>query len=186
MQRKLNLAQALLMVLLAAPETAAAQARESEPVEGAAPNSLSNEAVVPLVVLEFRAQQIPLEGGDPFASLSALTADPHLARLIATAGADGGVSGALVFEGVDAFRAWNDGEGSGFFDPLGEGASVERTLKVWRDDLVGYLADQGGLGSLDGLSIEYTNTDNDAAGDADIDAVTVVCSGTDADCKPSN
>lgn len=181
MRRNREHLRLLLMLLLAVPGIAAAQAQGD-----AAQNGDGGEVAEPVVVLEFNAPEVSLEGADAFAGVLVLADDPHLARMIVSPGPDGGVSGALVFPGVDAFTAWHDGDGSGFFDPLGESASIEQTLRVSREDLMRHLEDAGGLGSLDELSIEYANTDNDAAGDADIDAVTVICAGDDADCKPSN
>lgn len=59
-------------------------------------------------------------------------------------------------------------------------------LQAFRPDLLGESDPRAAMGSLDSMSVEYVNIGHDAAGASDIDAVTVVCPGDGAKCKPSN
>lgn len=92
------------------------------------------------------------------------------------------LKGKLVCETEDAYAAWAENDLVTTFAPLGGIASVAR-LDISRPEANASSRMGGGSGDT---SITYQNTGNDATGDADIDAVTVICPGDYADCKPSN
>jgi hypothetical protein len=158
-----------------------AMAQESEPGRPASgPDA-------PVVVFEFTATDVAAEG-DLIASVLEMAAAPQVSRLVASdPSADAArVEGALVFDGLDAFSRWRETEMDAFLQPVGGMAGLETTVRVFRAGLLakGYPREAGG--GLGDVSITYRNSGNKAAGDADIDAVTVICPGDDADCKPSN
>ena len=137
----------------------------------------------PTVVLTFTAEDVQ---GDDFMAQAADTARaPYVAQITVSSEAQGAASGVLVFETLGRFSDWRDDGMSEFFEPFGGAASVETTLRAFRADLLQASDPRSAVGSED-MTVEYTNTDNDAAGDAEIDAVTVVCPGDDAECSPSN
>ncbi|SDY92553.1 hypothetical protein [Citreimonas salinaria] len=95
------------------------------------------------------------------------------------------LDGALVFSKLASFTQWHEKHMDNYFAPVGGLDAVETSFHVARPDLL-ELKDLGAEHGLEDVSISYSNSGNDAAGDADIDAVTVICPGDHADCKPSN
>ncbi|WP_375259271.1 hypothetical protein [Citreimonas sp.] len=174
---------ALISSLLFVPHAGPAGAQSTEP---AAPDTV--------IVVEFRALDLAIDGGAVDAAL-ALADTPHLADLdisVASgtpdAGRDGArydLDGALVFSDLDSFSSWKEDGMTGFFDPVGGLAQVATSMRVFRPNLLAQ-ADDGMRSGFEDVSIRYRNSGNDAAGDSDIDAVTVLCPGDHADCKPSN
>lgn len=113
---------------------------------------------------------------------------PQLARLVVRDPPDepANVNGTLLFADVAALVAWRQTQMEDFLTPMGGADEVETTIRLVNRELL----DAYGLGrsdmGLENLSVTYTNADNASDGDADIDAVTVVCPGDFADCSPSN
>lgn len=140
----------------------------------------------PVVVLDFDARGIR-SGEEVLPELLGLAESPQLAELTLSPGDEPSASGSLVFEGLDAFETWRDEDAQAFFDAFGDGATIERTVRIRRGALAALAGRDGsvGLGGLERVSIDYSTEDNEATGDADIDAVTVLC-GEGADCEPSN
>ena len=111
--------------------------------------------------------------------------EPFVARIDVPSGSEGSLMGTLVFDDPEAFTAFREGGMNAFFEPLGDPSTVQMDLTVFRPDLVRE-GDPSASGGLGGFSVNYSNDDNRSAGDADIDAVTVVCPGENAECSPSN
>lgn len=169
------------LLALAAPAAAQDEAARAAPDDAQGDVQDAQDAGTAVVVLEFSAPEA--RAGDLVATAAEMARAPFVARIeVAGSGADrDGASGTLVFQDLDRFLDWRGRDMAAFFEPLGGLDAVSRTVRV---DRPGLLARTQG-GTAHGARIAYVNRDNDAAGDADIDAVTVLCSG-DADCKPSN
>lgn len=104
----------------------------------------------------------------------------HVARLSV---GDDDFSGLMVFQTEDEFVAWRNGPMLEIAGQVGGGATITSARLVFPGRLPG---SSGELAKLAGdVSITYKNADNESEGDADIDAVTVIC-GDGADCQPSN
>jgi hypothetical protein len=144
-----------------------------------------SDGVPPLVVrVEFGAE---LPGGDDVISAGTELAGPdYVARVDVSPEPDGMVTGTRVFEDVAAFSNWRSDDMEEYFGPIGGAAGVAMDVTVFRPEALRRSDPDSFLGGLEGLSIHYANTGNHAAGDADIDAVTVICTGGDARCAPSN
>ena len=138
----------------------------------------------PVAVIGFTVSGVA--GRDALRAALDLASSPHLARLT-TPREDAGeaMRGRLVFDSPDAARDWLEQDLETWSAPL-QGAELVLSAEIYREDLLRRSDMQTVLDGLDELDIAYRNTGNDAAGDSDIDAVTVVCTGTEADCKPSN
>ncbi|CUH40195.1 hypothetical protein JSE7799_02925 [Jannaschia seosinensis] len=175
--KKTTLAAGLLLSGLSSP----IQAQDTAQDESSA------QSTVPVVVYEFAATEV---GAEPnlVAAMLNMAEEPQLSRLEVTdVSADtSGLEGALVFEGLESFSLWREDGMQSFFEQLGGVGSLDTTLRIFRPNLMakGYLDGTGN--ALEEVSVNYRNSGNDSAGDADIDAVTVVCPGDHADCKPSN
>jgi hypothetical protein len=165
------------------------------------------EGPLVLVIMDFETVQMNPEGGSNQGS-SGQTAQPGdsptdtvsvdgvldnaagapLVRLVVNdhPGEGTSVNGMLVFTDIAGLTAWRGSEMEDFFAPLGGMDMVETTIRIVDR---GRLAEYG-LGTsdtpLENLTITYVNEGNESDGDADIDAVTVVCPGDFADCSPSN
>lgn len=139
-----------------------------------------------VAVLEFTANDVNMER-DVVSNVLDIAQEPSLSRLeISNLTAETSrVVGALVFDEIEAFSVWRKEKMESFFQPIGEMTELDTTLRIFRPELLAQ-SDVQGLSSLRDVSITYRNSDNDSAGDADIDAVTVICPGDQADCKPSN
>ena len=135
----------------------------------------------PTVVFDFTLAEP--QGEDYVNEGLEMAQDPHVARLSVSADA---ASGSLVFEDFDAFTEWRETEMGAFFEPLGGPEVVETSLRVTRADLLRASDPLAATDAMGSVSIEYSSSGNEATGDADVDAVTVICPGDDADCKPSN
>jgi hypothetical protein len=157
-------------------------------------NSPGVDAGATVVVVEFMATDLQIEGGAASAALE-LAQEPQLADLdisvVAVPDGSGDddqrydLDGALVFPAVEAFETWRDDRMQDYFAPVGGLSRLATSMRVFRPGLVAQA--ESGMGSgLEDVSITYRNTGNDSAGDSDIDAVTVICPGDHADCKPSN
>ncbi|WP_156032403.1 hypothetical protein [Parvularcula oceani] len=113
---------------------------------------------------------------------------PQLSRLVLRDQPDAPatVEGALIFADIAALAEWRDRRMQDFFEPMGGPDAMQTTIRVVNRDLMA----RYGLGSadmpLEEVSITYANEGNDAGGDADIDAITVICPGDFSDCDPSN
>ncbi|XBQ16624.1 MAG: hypothetical protein ABL308_01825 [Oceanicaulis sp.] len=113
---------------------------------------------------------------------------PQLARLKLRERPDAptAVDGLLIFEDVSALTAWRQTRMDSFFEPMGGAGAIEMKIRLVDKALL----EQYGLGGpdtpIENVSITYENTGNEADGDADIDAVTVICPGDFAECDPSN
>lgn len=142
---------------------------------------------VPVIVFEVSVPRAVADG-----SLLAVILDmaeaPQLSRVqVSDLFADAsGVDATLVFEGLETFSLWRENEMEPFLRPLGGMAGANVTLRIFRSDLLATGHPQQTAAGLGDVSVTYRNSGNDSAGDADIDAVTVICPGDDADCKPSN
>ena len=135
----------------------------------------------PTVVFDFTLAE--LQGEDYVDEGLEMAQDPHVARLSVSADA---ASGSLVFEDLATFTEWRETEMGAFFEPLGGPDVVETSLRVTRADLLRATDPLAATDAMGSVSIEYSSSGNEATGDADVDAVTVICPGDDADCKPSN
>lgn len=109
---------------------------------------------------------------------------PHVAKLTLSQSDRTRVSGTLLFETMEGFETWRSSDMQPFFDQFGEEFSVT-SLRVRLPRELARASDNGLASIADDINIAYRNTGNDADGDADIDAVTVIC-GDGADCTPSN
>ena len=139
-----------------------------------------------VLVLEFTASDVKM-AGDVVPNLLEMGQEKQLSRL-EVSDLDAEVSyieGALVFQEFEAFSLWREDRMESFFQPVGGMEDLEMTLHIFRPELLAQ-SDVHGTGALSDVSVSYRNTGNDSAGDADIDAVTVICPGDQADCKPSN
>ncbi|SFP47660.1 hypothetical protein [Tranquillimonas alkanivorans] len=175
-----RLAPLCALILAAAPGPLAAQDQAGQ--DAPAPSSDT------VVVFEFTATDVQAEG-DLTARILGMAEAPQVARVVTSGPPSDGatrVEGALVFDGLDAFSTWRESEMEPFFQPVGGTSGLDTTLRIFRADLVAAGNPDGAGGALGDVSVTYHNSDNDSAGDADIDAVTVVCPGDHADCKPSN
>ncbi|WP_370159307.1 hypothetical protein [Limimaricola soesokkakensis] len=95
------------------------------------------------------------------------------------------VEGALVFQEFEAFSLWREDKMESFFQPVGGVSDLKMSLRIFRPDLLAQ-SNVPGMDPIGDVAVSYSNTGNESAGDADIDAVTVICPGDQADCKPSN
>lgn len=129
-------------------------------------------------------------GTDPVsvADVIARADEPHLARLVLRdpPGEPVSVEGTLLFGDVDALVTWRRTRMADFLQPMGGARAIETTIRVVNRDLLGEYGLGNRASNLENLQVTYTNTGNTADGDADIDAVTVVCPGDFANCSPSN
>ena len=169
---------ALVAAALGAPAVAQQQAQANAEA-ASAERSERREAARPVAALEFSAQDVQAQ--DLLGTAADLGAHEFVARMEADPTA-GGASGRLVFEGLETFANWRETQRDSFFAPLDAGR-IETRLTLFRPGLLRRGDPQAEAGSV---SVRYVNSDNDAAGDADMDAVTVVCPGDDAECSPSN
>ena len=136
----------------------------------------------PTVVMTFTVEDAQAE--DLVSTATDLARAPFVAQLVVSP-QESAASGTLVFRSPQRFSDWRSNRMETFFGRFGEAASIETTLRMFRADLLRTSDPRAGA-NVGGVSIAYSNADNDAAGDADIDAVTVVCPGDDAECSPSN
>ncbi|PHP28654.1 hypothetical protein [Limimaricola cinnabarinus] len=139
-----------------------------------------------VLLLEFTASDVKM-AGDVVPNLLGMGQEKQLSRL-EVSNLDAEISyieGALVFQEFKTFSVWREDRMESFFQPIGGVNDLEMTLRIFRPELLAQ-SDVHGLGSISDVSVSYRNTGNDSAGDADIDAVTVICPGEQADCKPSN
>lgn len=132
------------------------------------------------VVLQFKAADVQ-QGNLPVRA-AALAVEPYVRRVRFSGEEDGKASGVLLFDDVERFSRWRETEMAGFFALLGPGATIQ-SVKISRSD--GLSGPDGDLLGIGDVSIQYRNAENEAEGDADIDAVTVIC-GDGAECEPSN
>ncbi|EKE43275.1 hypothetical protein OCGS_2612 [Oceaniovalibus guishaninsula JLT2003] len=123
---------------------------------------------------------------DPVAAVTQMAQSEHLARLDTDPDLAIGTSGKLVFQDPADYATWLQEEADTFFGPVGGLEAVNLNALVFRPDLLSISDPEALLAGLENLSIRYVNMGNRSDGDADIDAVTVVCTGRGADCKPSN
>jgi len=139
-----------------------------------------------VVVLEFFAPDVQM-AGDAVSDLLEMGREEQLSRLeVPDLGAEvSRVEGALVFQEFEAFSLWREDRMEGFFQPVGGMNDLDVSLRIFRPDLLAQ-SDVPGREPIGDVSVSYRNTGNESAGDADIDAVTVICPGDQADCKPSN
>lgn len=94
------------------------------------------------------------------------------------------LTGILAFESIQEFEEWGASGFEEFIAPFGPDASL-RSLRFVRPNH-SVIGDNDALAALaERIQVSYRNTGNEAEGDADIDAVTVIC-GDGATCKPSN
>lgn len=116
------------------------------------------------------------------ARATAIAAEPHVAR-VRMAGEGKSSKGVLVFASLEDYASWRERRMAGFFNGFGPGATVE-SVRILRPDQIekSQAMDLLGIGDV---NIQYRNADNEAEGDADIDAVTVICA-DGAECEPSN
>jgi hypothetical protein len=115
--------------------------------------------------------------------------EPQLARLVLRdpPNEPASVHGTLLFSDVAELAAWRQSRMADFLAPMGGADELRTTIRIVNRDLLNAYGLGNPDSALENLSITYTNTGNDASGgDADIDAVTVVCPGDFADCSPSN
>lgn len=117
------------------------------------------------------------------ARAAAIAQEPYVGRIRFSRREEGSASGVLLFDDINSFTGWRDGTMEGFFDALGPEATVQ-SVRIMRPE---QLRASGGdeLLGLGDVKIQYSNAGNEADGDADIDAVTVIC-GEGANCEPSN
>lgn len=139
-----------------------------------------------VLVLEFSATDVTM-AGDVVPDLLEMGQEKQLSRLdVADLGAEiSRVEGALVFQEFEAFSLWREDKMESFFQPVGGVSDLKMSLRIFRPELLAQ-SNVPGMDPIDDVSVSYRNTGNDSAGDADIDAVTVICPGEQADCKPSN
>ena len=150
--------------------------------------TVANETEPAAVVVSFLAEGLSSDV-DATAVVLGMAAQPYVAEVGTSErrGEDGedttaNLRGKLVFESEATYEAWVSGDMDDLFAPLGGVSEVAR-LDISRPEASA--SSSVGAVSRD-MSITYQNTGNDAEGDADIDAVTVICPGDYADCKPSN
>ncbi|MEP0316306.1 hypothetical protein [Hyphomonas sp.] len=173
---KTILAGGLALVVSASALSAQQDTAQDEP-------TAASETVL---VLEFSAMDVSL-AGDAMPQLLEMGRETQLSRLeVPDLVADASrVEGALVFQDFETFSLWREDRMEGFFQPVGGMSDLNMSLRVFRPELLAQ-SNVPGMEPIGDVSVSYRNTDNDAAGDADIDAVTVICPGEQADCKPSN
>lgn len=139
-----------------------------------------------VLVLEFSAMDVNM-GRNAVSNLLEMGQEKQLSRL-EVPGLSAEVSrveGALVFQDFETFSLWREDRMEGFFQPVGGMNDLDMSLRVFRPELLAQ-SKVPGMEPIGDVSVSYRNTGNDSAGDADIDAVTVICPGDQADCKPSN
>ena len=163
------------------------QAQNQQGQTPVAPNQPDHPPQYPIVVVDFTATD--LAGADMFPNVVELARKPYVARLsltpvVALPLAKPPVSGMLVFEGIDAYEDWRSDGMHDFFDVLGESATVASTLRITRSDLLRASEPLAG-GELGNVTVNYVNEGNTSEKDADLDAVTVICT-EDANCSPTN
>ncbi|PRY94477.1 hypothetical protein BCF33_0067 [Hasllibacter halocynthiae] len=134
-----------------------------------------------VMVVRFAADEAVDISPEAFATLAGR---PFVAQLDLSAAE--GPRGTLVFRSVGAFENWRRDERGEFYETFGGADAVEEESLAFRPDLLAISDPEELLAGLKTLSIAYVNTGNDSKGDADIDAVTVVCPGLGAECSPSN
>lgn len=153
--------------------------------QDAAPSAPTAASEV-VIVLEFTVPDVEM-AGDVVPDLLKMSQEKQLSRLeVSDLGAEIiGVEGALVFQEFEAFSLWREDRMESFFQPVGGMNDLEMSLRIFRPELLAQSAVPG-MDSIGDVSVSYHNTGNDSAGDADIDAVTVICPDDQADCNPSN
>ncbi|WP_334061063.1 hypothetical protein [Limimaricola cinnabarinus] len=139
-----------------------------------------------VIVLEFSATEVKM-AGDAVPNLLEMGKETQLSRLeVPDLGAEvSRVEGALVFQDFGTFSLWREDRMEGFFQPVGGMNDLDMSLRIFRPDLLAQ-SNVPGMDPIGDVAVSYRNTGNESAGDADIDAVTVICPGDQADCKPSN
>ena len=152
-----------------------------------APKQSDRPTRTPAVVVDFTATD--LTGADILPKALDMARKPYVAKLaltpvVALPLAEPPVSGTLVFEGIDAYEDWRSNEMGDFFGALGESATIASALRITRSALLRASEPLAG-GELGNVTVTYVNEGNTSEKDADIDAVTVICTG-DAYCSPSN
>ncbi|MCZ4260608.1 hypothetical protein O4G76_07105 [Limimaricola sp. G21655-S1] len=139
-----------------------------------------------VLVLEFVAPEVRV-AGDVVPDLLEMGREKQLSRLeVPDLGAEiSRVEGALMFQEFEAFSLWRKDKMESFFQPVGGVNDLDMSLRIFRPELLAQ-SNVPGMDPIGDVAVSYRNTGNDSAGDADIDAVTVICPGDQADCKPSN
>jgi hypothetical protein len=134
------------------------------------------------VVMTFSAETP--SGADPMELAANIAREPGVARITLDAEKGNTLSVALVFDDKAALADWREDRSRRFMRMLGEDGTVTSVNIADR----GLLA-RAGLEAVaplpENLRIVYENEGETADGDADIDAVTTICTGG-AICKPSN
>lgn len=122
---------------------------------------------------------------EPLMLATFAAAQPGVAQLRYRSRDDGAeVRGTVVFSSMDEFLAWRETEMTRFFSAFGQNIEIRSVRIVQPEELA--KAGATDLSQIaDDISIIYSNSDNESEGDADIDAVTVIC-GDGAQCEPSN
>ncbi|MXO84573.1 hypothetical protein GRI38_00805 [Altererythrobacter aurantiacus] len=94
------------------------------------------------------------------------------------------VRATIVFESMAHFLSWRETEMAQFFDAFGQNIEI-RSVRIVRPEELAKAGASDLSQIADDIAITYRNSGNESEGDADIDAVTVIC-GDGAQCKPSN
>ncbi|WP_338243775.1 hypothetical protein [Aurantiacibacter hainanensis] len=172
-----------VVILMRASVTALAVLLSAGCMHHASPDAAASIQQEAAILMRFEMQNTTLSSGMLSAATQSAT-QPNVARLGLEDGETGEVSGLLVFATIDEFAAWRESSMDSFFGNFGEDASF-RSVRIIRPANA-ELSGRSGLSQLaDEIRISYQNAENEAAGDADIDAVTVIC-GDGAECTPSN
>jgi hypothetical protein len=154
--------------------------------QGQATQTMTIDGTLPPLVVSIDFTAVADGVDDPLGAAAELARDDRIASVTAITGADTAITGTLVVESLDAFAELRGGAMDDLFAPVGGADAVSFVMTAFRPSLLRTSDPETLLDGLDELTIEYTNTGNHAAGDSDIDAVTVICTGGDANCTPSN
>lgn len=134
------------------------------------------------VIMTFSAEAP--SSGDPMELAANVAREPHVARITLDPEAGNTLSVALVFDDKGQFADWREERSRRFLRMLGEDASFTSVRIADRG-----LLRRAGMDAVapvpENLRIVYENEGETADGDADIDAITTICTGG-AICKPSN
>lgn len=137
-----------------------------------------SDAMVMTVTADLQQRESPVS----FASRLAM--QPDVARVMLRERDQTRMSAVLVFNDRADFLTWQETQSGRFWTELGNSAKIRSVTVSDRR-----LLDMAGLGRAgmlpENVSVTYENTGETADGDADIDAVTVICS-DGAICEPSN
>ena len=186
---------AAMLVALSTP-SAAQQSQETAPVQDTSgqsqarnPDANRQNVTMDMGMPSF-VMVIDFKGGadadqDMMTAAASIAQDARIAE-VTLAPEAGKISGTIVLEDPNAFADLQDGGFDTLFAPLGGAESVEMQMTAFRPALLRMADPEALMEGMGELTIEYTNTGNDSEGDADIDAVTVICTGPDAKCTPSN